>query len=82
MDKIIDLMHLGIDVSFSKDVFGTFDIKLSHKDQETGLINTTGVHLPFNHLNEDKINKYLDHLSTSLLEKVNYDYRRNKLHSK
>ncbi len=42
-------------------------------------MNINRVDLPFDHLNEDKINKYLDVLSKSLLEDIEREYKKSKL---
>ncbi len=82
MDKIIDLIHLNITVEFSMGLGGRFSIKLSNTDKNTGLINTNRVDLPFDHLNEVKINRYLGVLSKALLESMENDYNKSKLNNK
>ena len=82
MDKIIDLIHLNITVEFSMGLGGRFSIKLSNTDKGTGRINANRVDLPFDHLNETKINRYLGVLSESLLESMKNNYNKSKLNNK
>jgi len=51
-EKIDMLIHLGINISFKKE-FNGFKITLKHLDKKEFVV------LPYNHLNEDKIIKYI-----------------------
>ena len=64
--KIESAILLGIKVTFKKDLSG-FMIKMRYNNK------TDLVVLPFSHLNEDKIIKYLDLMITKIISESNLD---------
>ena len=60
-EKIDMLIHLGINISFKKE-FNGFKIILKYQDKKEIVL------LPYNHLNEDKIIKYIVLLQDKILE--------------
>lgn len=59
--KIDTLIHLGINISFEKE-FNGFKIKLKYQDKKEFVV------LPYDHLTENKIVKYIVLLQDKILE--------------
>jgi len=62
-EKIAFLIHLGISTTFSKDIYG-FKITLNYEDKEEFVV------LPYSHLTESKIIKYIIFMQDKILEKL------------
>ena len=60
-EKIESLILLNIEILFSKDV-GGFNIKMSYREKQEMVV------LPYSHLNEFKIIKYIDLMADKLLK--------------
>lgn len=60
-EKIDMLIHLNVEINFSKDIYG-FKIKLKHQDKEEFVV------LPYSHLTEAKIIKYIVFMQDKILE--------------
>jgi hypothetical protein len=60
-DRIESLILLNIDILFNKEING-FKITMRHKEKEEMVV------LPYSHLTELKINKYIDLMADKLLE--------------
>ena len=60
-DKIESLILLNIDILFNKEING-FKITMRHEEKEEMVI------LPYSHLKEFKIIKYIDLMTQKLLE--------------
>lgn len=60
-EKIDTLIHLGINISFEKE-FNGFKIKLKYLDKKEFVV------LPYDHLTENKIVKYIVLLQDKILE--------------
>ena len=65
LDKIHDMLAFRIDVKFSREI-NQFRVELS---KDNG--NTKSVVLPYNHLSEERICKYIDLMAKDLKEKKN-----------
>lgn len=62
-EKIESLILLRISVSFSRDIYG-FKIKLNLDEKEEIVV------LPYSHLTEHKIIKYIDFMRIKILEDI------------
>jgi len=60
-DRIESLILLNISISFTKEIYG-FKITMIYKEKEEMVV------LPYDHLTEYKINKYIDLIADKLLE--------------